>query len=50
MGPKVSGRKTIMMKVTPQSMRAIQKVQRQPILEEQKPETIGANSGPNTVV
>lgn len=49
-GPKVSGRKKTITRVTAANMTPIQKVQRQPMVVEQKPDTIGAKRGPNTVV
>lgn len=49
MGPYVSGRKGVRARVEPARIKAIQKVQRQPMVWEVKPETIGERMGPKVV-
>jgi hypothetical protein len=49
MGPYVSGRKGARTRVMPARMRAIQKHQRQPMVSEVKPDTMGERIGPNVV-
>lgn len=49
MGPNVSGRKAMRTRVRPASMRPIQKHQRQPMVGDVYPETMGERIGPRVV-
>lgn len=49
MGPNVSGRKAMRTRVRPASMRPIQKHQRQPMVGDVYPETMGERIGPSIV-